>query len=321
MFVWIGLVFITLLIAIFSFAAALEQRGARARMLRERLAVLDHAASRGSSEDLSLLRDELLSEIPALNRVLAQWPATQKVQKLLMQADLKIRAGKFLLICLCSGFGLATLLNFTLGSSLLTLTAAVLGGLAPFGFAYFARTRRFRRFEARFPEAIELLVRASRAGHPFTSALEMLGTELAEPVGGEFRKVFEEQKFGLPIRDALLNLADRVPLVDVKFFVTTIMLQRESGGNLAEILDKLSYVIRERFKILRQVRTYTAQGRMTMMLLMALPPGMVLLMLITNPDFMRPMFTDPIGHALLAAGVILQSIGYFFISRIVNIKV
>ncbi len=157
------------------------------------------------------------------------------------------------------------------------------------------RTKRFQKFEEKFPEAIDTLARAVRAGHAFTTALEMIANEVSEPVAGEFRQLYEEQKFGLPVRDALLNLADRVPLVDVKFFVTAVMLQRETGGNLAEILDNLSYVIRERFKILRQVRVHTAQGRLTMVLLMALPPTIVVIMLIVNPGFIHPLFTDPWG--------------------------
>ena len=141
-----------------------------------------------------------------------------------------------------------------------------------------------------------------RAGHAFTTALEMIANEVSEPVASEFRKLYEEQKFGLPVRDALINLTERVPLVDVKFFVTAVMLQRETGGNLAEILDNLSYVIRERFKIMRQVRVYTAQGRLTMMLLMGMPPIIVITMLSMNPSFIRPLFADPIGHVLLVVG-------------------
>jgi tight adherence protein B len=183
------------------------------------------------------------------------------------------------------------------------------------------RTRRFQKFEAKFPEAIDTLARAVRAGHAFTTALEMIANEVSEPVAGEFRQLYEEQKFGLPVRDALLNLADRIPLVDVKFFVTAVMLQRETGGNLAEILDNLSYVIRERFKILRQVRVHTAQGRLTMVLLMALPPTIVVLMLMLNPGFIRPLFTDPLGHALIVGGITLQTMGYFVIRRIIRIQV
>src|SRR5207253_5715567 len=145
------------------------------------------------------------------------------------------------------------------------------------------------------------------ACHAFSTALELSSNEIAEPISGEFRKLFEEQKFGLPVRDALINLTQRVPLVDIKFFVTAVMLQRETGGNLAEILDNLSYVIRERFKILRQVRVHTAQGRLTMVLLMALPPTIVVLMLMLNPGFIRPLFTDPLGHALIVGGITLQT--------------
>jgi tight adherence protein B len=197
----------------------------------------------------------------------------------------------------------------------------VLGGFIPYSYASYRRTKRFQKFEELFPEAIDTLARAVRAGHAFTTALELIANELSEPVSSEFRKLFEEQKFGLPVRDALMNLAERVPLVDVKFFVTAVMLQRETGGNLAEILDNLSYVIRERFKIMRQVRVYTAQGRLTMLLLMGLPPVIVVTMLLTTPAFIRPLFADPIGHVLVVAGVVLQTLGYFVIRKIIQIQV
>ncbi len=144
---------------------------------------------------------------------------------------------------------------------------------------------------------------------------------MADPVSGEFRQLFEEQKFGMPVRDALINLTERMPLVDVKFFVTAVMLQRETGGNLAEILDNLSYVIRERFKIQRQVRVYTAQGRLTMGLLMGMPPIIVTVMMVLNPSFIKPLFSDPIGHTLLVAGITLQTVGYFVIRKIIRIQV
>ena len=148
----------------------------------------------------------------------------------------------------------------------------------------------------------------------------MIASEIADPVASEFRKLFEEQKFGLPVRDALVNLTERVPLVDVKFFVTAVMLQRETGGNLAEILDNLSYVIRERFKIMRQVRVHTAQGRMTMMLLMGLPPSLCH-HAGHEPQFIRPLFDDPIGHMLIVVGITLQTLGYFVIRKIIQIQV
>ena len=150
--------------------------------------------------------------------------------------------------------------------------ALVIGAFLPYAFVSYRRQKRFEKIEELFPEAIDTLARAVRAGHAFTTALEMISNEVSEPLASEFRKLYEEQKFGMPVRDALMNLTERVPLVDIKFFVTAVMLQRETGGNLAEILDNLSYVIRERFKIQRQVRVHTAQGRLTMALLMAMPP-------------------------------------------------
>jgi tight adherence protein B len=197
----------------------------------------------------------------------------------------------------------------------------LIGSFIPYSYANYRRGKRFQKFEELFPEAIDTLARAVRAGHAFTTALELIANEVSDPVASEFRKLFEEQKFGLPVRDALVNLTERVPLVDVKFFVTAVMLQRETGGNLAEILDNLSYVIRERFKIMRQVRVHTAQGRLTMMLLMGLPPIIVVVMLVMNPSFIRPLFTDPMGHTLVVGGIILQTMGYFVIRKVIRIQV
>src|SRR6202021_1132947 len=199
--------------------------------------------------------------------------------------------------------------------------ALLVGFLLPYSYASYRRNKRFEKFEELFPEAIDTLARAVRAGHAFTTAIEMIASEVAEPVCGEFRKLYEEQKFGMPVRDALINLTERVPLVDVKFFVTAVMLQRETGGNLAEILENLSYVIRERFKILRQVRVHTAQGRLTMVLLMALPPTVVVVMFVLNRGFIMPLFIDPIGHALIVAGITMQTLGYFVIRKIIRIQV
>jgi tight adherence protein B len=274
-----------------------------------------------------LLRDEMLSKIPAIDNLLRRSSRISNLQPFLEQANLKIRAGNILMLCVSSGLVLGVI-GFLMASSLppnqallFGAVGVVLGGFLPYSYASYRRTKRFQKFEELFPEAIDTLARAVRAGHAFTTALELIANELSEPVASEFRKLFEEQKFGLPVRDALMNLAERVPLVDVKFFVTAVMLQRETGGNLAEILDNLSYVIRERFKIMRQVRVYTAQGRLTMMLLMGLPPVIVITMLLTSPAFIRPLFSDPIGHFLVVAGIVLQTLGYFVIRKIIRIQV
>jgi tight adherence protein B len=312
---------------VFAVASLLDQRSAQARLLRERLATVQEAAARQPSEELALLRDEMLSKIPAIDNLLRRSSRISNLQPFLEQANLKIRAGNILMLCVSSGLVLGVI-GFLMASSLppnqallFGAVGVVLGGFLPYSYASYRRTKRFQKFEELFPEAIDTLARAVRAGHAFTTALELIANELSEPVASEFRKLFEEQKFGLPVRDALMNLAERVPLVDVKFFVTAVMLQRETGGNLAEILDNLSYVIRERFKIMRQVRVYTAQGRLTMMLLMGLPPVIVITMLLTSPAFIRPLFSDPIGHFLVVAGIVLQTLGYFVIRKIIRIQV
>jgi tight adherence protein B len=288
---------------------------------------VQEAANRQPSEELALLRDEMLSRIPALDNLLRRSSRISNLQPFLEQANLKIRAGNILVLCVVSAVVLAGMGFLAAGSLpqnqalLFAAVGLVIGGFLPYSYASYRRTKRFQKFEELFPEAIDTLARAVRAGHAFTTALELIANELSEPVASEFRKLFEEQKFGLPVRDALMNLAERVPLVDVKFFVTAVMLQRETGGNLAEILDNLSYVIRERFKIMRQVRVYTAQGRLTMMLLMGLPPVIVVTMLLTSPAFIRPLFADPIGHFLVVAGIVLQTLGYFVIRKIIQIQV
>jgi tight adherence protein B len=320
------LVFVVVALGVFSVASLLDQRSAQARLLRERLATVRESAHQ-PNEELALVRDEMLSKIPALDHLLRRSARISNLQPFLEQANLKIRAGNIIMLCLVSA-GIFGAVGFVLAGSLppkqallFAAVGVVLGGFFPYSYASYRRTKRFQKFEELFPEAIDTLARAVRAGHAFTTALELIANELSEPVASEFRKLFEEQKFGLPVRDALMNLAERMPLVDVKFFVTAVMLQRETGGNLAEILDNLSYVIRERFKIMRQVRVYTAQGRLTMLLLMGLPPLIVMTMLLTSPAFIRPLFADPIGHVLIVAGVVLQTFGYFVIRKIIQIQV
>jgi tight adherence protein B len=314
-------VFVVVSLATFLLGSLLDQRNARARLLRERLASVDKAAGRQPSEELALLRDEMLSQIPALDHLLRRSERISKLRTLLEQAGLKMRAGNVLLLCLLSGAGLGLLVVVFSGFPQFVWLGVIFGAILPYSYANYRRSKRFQKFEEIFPEAVDTLARAVRAGHAFTTALELIANEISDPVASEFRKLFEEQKFGLPVRDALLNLTERVPLVDVKFFVTAVMLQRETGGNLAEILDNLSYVIRERFKIMRQVRVHTAQGRLTMMLLMGLPPIIIVTMQIMNPSFIRPLFDDPIGHALLVVGMTLQTVGYFVIRRIIQIHV
>jgi tight adherence protein B len=316
-----AVVFLIVAVGIFSGISFFDQRSARARLIKERLAEERKGPDLAAEEELALMRDEQLSNIPALDSLLRRSAQVSAIHDTLAQAGMTMRAGNFLGLSALASLA-ATILVYALTKRVeIAWVGMVVGFFLPYSFISYKRTQRFRKFDELFPEAIDTLARAVRAGHAFTTALEMISAEVSEPVAGEFRQLFEEQKFGMPVRDALMNLTERMPSVDVKFFVTAVMLQRETGGNLAEILDNLSYVIRERFKIQRQVRVYTAQGRLTMGLLMGMPPIIVVVMMTLNPGFMRPLFTDPIGHVLLVAGLTLQTVGYFVIRKIIKIQV
>ena len=314
------LVSVVVALGAFAMVSLLDQRSSRARIIKDRLAAVQKTPDQ-PVEDVALLRDEQLSQIPALDVFLRRSDRISAIQVMLAQGDTNMRAGNFLALCAIISLVAGLAAFIWSGKGPVAWAAMLVGFLLPYSYASYRRNKRFEKFEELFPEAIDTLARAVRAGHAFTTAIEMIACEVAEPVCGEFRKLYEEQKFGMPVRDALINLTERVPLVDVKFFVTAVMLQRETGGNLAEILDNLSYVIRERFKIQRQVRVYTAQGRLTMALLMGMPPVIVTVMLLVEPAFIRPLFSDPIGHTLLVAGITLQTIGYFVIRKIIKIQV
>jgi len=315
------LVSVVVAMAAFALVSLFDDRSSRARIIKDRLAAVQRTPDQPAVEEVALLRDEQLSQIPALDGILRRSERISAIQIMLAQGDTNMRAGNFLALCAIISLVAGLAAFIWSGKGPVAWVAMLIGFLLPYSYASYRRNKRFEKFEELFPEAIDTLARAVRAGHAFTTAIEMIASEVAEPVCGEFRKLYEEQKFGMPVRDALINLTERVPLVDVKFFVTAVMLQRETGGNLAEILDNLSYVIRERFKILRQVRVHTAQGRLTMMLLMALPPAVVGVMLVLNQGFIRPLFTDPVGHALIVGGITLQTMGYFVIRKIIRIQV
>jgi tight adherence protein B len=191
----------------------------------------------------------------------------------------------------------------------------------PYGVVSYLRQKRLQQFEERFPEALDLLGRAVRAGHAFTTGLEMIAKESAEPIASEFRTTFEEQNFGLPLRDALLNMTERIPSIDVRFFVTALLIQKETGGNLAEILDGLARVIRDRFRIYREVRVRTAQGRLTAGILIALPIFMLIVLMVLNPTYMKVLFQDPRGSLILTIAAIMQVIGSLIIWKIIHIEV
>jgi len=176
-------------------------------------------------------------------------------------------------------------------------------------------------FEEQFPDALDLLSRALRAGHAFQTALGMDADELKAPVGPEFKKTFDQQNFGLPLRDALNQLAERVFVLDVKFFVTAVLIQRETGGNLSEILDNLAHVVRERFKIRRQVRVHTAHGRFTAFVLLSLPAVLAIALSMLNPEHMAPLFHERMGQMSLMVAMVMQAIGFVWIQKVIKIEV
>jgi tight adherence protein B len=248
-------------------------------------------------------------------------PQVRDLKVLLEQADLNWTPGTFLII----SFGLAAALAasaFILSGTAVTAVIAGLGGLMfPYLYVKRLKKRRIRQFEEQFPEAIDLLGRSIRAGHAFPTGLKVVAEESPEPMGAEFRQIFEEQKFGLPLEDSLLGLADRVDLVDVRIFVTAILVQREVGGNLAEILDKIAYTIRERFTLQRQIRVYTAQGRLTGYILAALPILLGLAITALNSEYMMILFEEPMGKVLIALAATLQFLGFLIIRRIIDIEI
>jgi tight adherence protein B len=271
--------------------------------------------------DGALLRDPTVSAVPMLNRLLLSWSGVARLSTYISQAGLKIKPGVLAILSAITG----VLIYFIVYLEDWGIISAVLFGLLglalPMMFVAFKRQRRLRQFEKNFPDGIDLLSRAIRAGHAVTAGLEMMSKETPQPVGGEFRIVFEENNFGLPLRDALHNLTERIPLVDVRFFVTGLVVQKETGGNLVELLDNLASVIRERFKIRGEVRTKTAQGRFTAAILIALPPTFLVLTRAVNPEYVHVLFSDPLGRTLLGVGAFLQILGSLIIWKIVNIEV
>lgn len=291
-------------------------------VVRKRVEAVRKAERRGDiSVELELLRDEMLSSVPMLNRLMINLSWTAKVQSLIAQAGLKTKAGKVILVSTVAGLATYMVSDHFLHHMIPASIIGLLAAAVPLAIVAWKRQRRMRQFEQRFPEALDLLGRAVRAGHAFTTGLEIVSKESSEPVAGEFRACFEEQNFGLPMRDALLNMAERMPLVDVRFFVTALLVQKETGGNLAEVLDELARVIRDRFRIYREVKVKTAQGRLTAIILIALPVFMLLALQGVNPSYVRVLFTDPLGPMVLGIAAIMQLIGSILIWRIVHIEV
>ena len=289
---------------------------------RRQLALrLQEVSQSEEEEEDSVVADEPRGPLPAVDELLAQTSAGSRLHRLIEQSGVKTTPGAIAIASVVSAVVCAALTQLLVRFTPALLIAVPLGALLPLLYLMQRRSSRLKAFEEQFPDALDLVSRAIRAGHAFQAAVGMAAEELTAPVGPEFKKVFDQQNFGLPVRDALNGLAERVPLVDVKFFVTAIAIQRDTGGNLAEILDNLAHVVRERFKILRQVRVHTAHGRITGFVLLALPAFLAVALSIINPEHMKPLFEERIGHMLIAGTIGMQIVGFFWIRRVVKIEV
>jgi tight adherence protein B len=312
------LVVVVVFLGIWIFAGAEGNQ----EQIRKRMSSVHKAERRGDvSLGLKLARDEMMSGVPWLNRVMMKWSWSSKLQDFLAQSGMSLKPGKLLTISAIAGIGSYLAASYFGAHFYISIPVGIVAALLPIGFVAFKRNRRLRKFEELFPEALDLLGRAVRAGHAFTTGLEMISKECAEPLAGEFRTAFEEQNFGLPLRDALLNIAERVPRIDVRFFVTAILIQKETGGNLAEILDGLSRVIRDRFRIYRDVQVKTAQGRLTAAILISLPIVMLLLLSAINPGYISVLFKDPAGPIVLVIAAVLQIVGSAILWKIIHFEV
>jgi tight adherence protein B len=290
--------------------------------IRKRMTSVHKAERRGDvSLGLKLARDEMMSGVPWIHQLMLKWSWSSKLQEFVMQSGMSLKPGKLIIISAIAGVGSYLAASYLSARFYIAIPVGIVVAFLPIAFVAFKRKRRLRKFEEHFPEALDLLGRAVRAGHAFTTGLEMIAKECAEPLAGEFRTAFEEQNFGLPLRDALLNLSERVPLIDVRFFVTAILIQKETGGNLAEILDGLSRVIRDRFRIYRDVQVKTAQGRLTAAILISLPIVMLLLLGAINPGYVAVLFTDPAGPIVLLIAAVLQIIGSAILWKIIHFEV
>ncbi len=269
----------------------------------------------------SIVNSQVTGPLPAVDRLIGRTGAGSRMGRLIEQAAVKTTPGTIVVTSALLAMGAAAATQVLVRVPLALLITVPLGAAIPTVWLVQRRTRRLRTFEEEFPEALDLISRAVRAGHAFQAAIGMAADELRPPVGPEFKKIFDQQNFGLPLRDALNALAERVPLVDVKFFVTAVAIQRDTGGDLAEILDNLAHVVRERFKIRRQVRVHTAHGRITGFVLLALPAFLAGALSFLNPEHMKPLFEDRMGQTMLLGTIVMQVVGFVWIRRVIKIEV
>ena len=320
----VGLVFALTVGIVLAVFYTLEQRsgGAARRQVEDRIREVAFGVDPDglAAPDDSIVKAGVTGPLPTFERAARRTERGSALGAWLEQSGLKISLTGLLVVMT----GLAVLFSMTatlLWSGWAGLVAAGIGFVIPIFVVRQRRAARLYRFEEFFPEALDLMSRAVRAGHAFSAGMKMAADELEDPVGQEFRATFDEQNFGLPLKDALANLVTRVPLLDVRFFVTAVLIQRDTGGNLAEILDNLAGVVRERFKIRRQVRVHTAHGRMTGYVLMALPAFLAVALSFINPEHIGLLFQEEMGRMMLGGAIVMQIVGYLWIQQVVKIEV
>jgi tight adherence protein B len=294
---------------------------ARRALLDERLAEAIRSSAHSTDVDVQLAREELLSEIPWLNRSLVKLEVTASLKRTIDQADLQITVMRLLLFAAtAAAFGYLAAAMVTI-SLPLRILFALIAGVLPFLHVFNKRKKRMKKFLQLLPDALDLMSRSLSAGHAFTEALQMVSTEMPEPISSEFRKTYDEQNLGLSLKLALENLVQRMPLLDLRMCVTAIMIQRETGGNLSELLEKVAYTIRERFRIMEDLKTLTLSSRWSAWLLCGLPIFLAIYMTMMNPTYMEVMWRDPRGHNLLFVAAVMQILGMLMVQKIMKIKI
>ncbi len=292
----------------------------RARLQKRLADALLHSAH---TEDVEVLlaRNELMSEIPWLNRVLVRLQSAIHLKQLLDQADLHITPSRLVMLSGLAGTLAAMAASVVSPSILLMIGAGLAAAAIPFGHMWWKRKKRFDAFLELLPDALDLMSRGLSAGHAFSEALHMVSAEMPDPIAGEFRKTYEEQNLGLSLKLALENLTHRIPLLDLRMVVTAVLIQRETGGNLAEILEKVAYTIRERFRIMGDLKTLTTSSRMSAWLLCGLPIGVAFAITVLNSEYMSILWKDQRGHYLIATALFMQLTGMLIVRKILRIKI
>ena len=289
---------------------------------REERALRKRLGTRQSSVRTALTKTkDRLSTVALLDKTLARSRSlVEPVRRLIVSSGVRVTIGSVLLGCVFLGLVTAVAIFHFSGSVVLALALAAVGAWLPIGFLRHKADKRLAAIEEQFPEAMDLMARALRAGHALTSTFQVVGEEVPDPAGAEFRQLFEQQNYGMSLPDALRAFADRSPILDARFFVTALLTQRETGGNLSEVLDNLASVIRERFKVKRQVRVMSAHGRITGWVLGGLPIAVGLILFTISPDQMRVLVDDPLGVYMVVTALILEVVGVLAIRKIVNVE-